>query len=75
MELVNKFTQIISAVTVLIALTSPVSPRELPDPIDKYGLVEREDCQNLFIKITSGRGFVAEKPSSELIRAKVGDNN
>ena len=74
MELLNKFIQIIFAVTVLIALISPVSPRELPDPMDKCGLVEREDCQNLFTKIISGRGFVAGKLSSELIWAKAGDN-
>tara|TARA_B100000424_G_C22750946_1_gene405771 strand:- start:391 stop:600 length:210 start_codon:yes stop_codon:yes gene_type:complete len=69
MELVNKFTQIIFAVTVLIALTLPVSPRELLCPMDTCGLVDREGCKNLFRTITSGKGFVAGKPSSELIRA------
>ena len=70
MELENKFTQIIFAVNVLIALTSLVLLRELPDPMDRCGLVDRESCKKLFTTITSGKGFVAGKPSSELIRVR-----
>ena len=64
MELVNKFTQIISAVTVLIALALRVSAKELPDPTDEYDLVNREDLKALFANAKLGKGFVAGKPVS-----------
>ena len=55
MELDNKFTQIIFAVNVLIALTSLVSLRELPDPMDRCGLVDRESCKNFLQQLHRAR--------------------
>ena len=59
----------------MIALTLPVSAQELSDPMDEYDLVNREDLKALFANAKLGKGFVAEKLSRELIRAKAGDNN
>ena len=75
MKPINKLIKIIFSATLLIALTLPVSAQELSDPTDEYDLVNREDLKALFANAKLGKGFVAGKPSSELIRAKAVDNN
>jgi len=58
-----KLIQTLSVTTVLIALTLSVSAQELPDPMDEYDLVSREDLKALFGNAKLGKGFVAGKLS------------
>ena len=65
----NKLIQIIFAATLLIALTLPVSAQEMPDPMDEYDLVNREDLKALFANAKLGKGFVEGKLSRESYNA------